>query len=86
MCKVITPEGEGGHVHTHTHDPLEIAELMREALSEELQAMNDTVARWHMIEEEKEKKVFLQIARHRQRIIEELSKALATLEEELFQN
>ena len=27
MCKVVMPEGE--HVHSHTNDPLEMAELIR---------------------------------------------------------
>jgi hypothetical protein len=39
-------------MHSHVEDPLSIAELLRETLSEELQAMNNLSARWHMIEDE----------------------------------
>jgi len=50
MCQVITPDSFG--MHNHVEDPLSIAELLRETLSEELQAMNNLSARWHMIEDE----------------------------------
>ncbi|MEA3508135.1 MAG: hypothetical protein U9R40_04355 [Synergistota bacterium] len=50
MCRVITPDDPGAH--SHADDPLSIAELLRETLSDELQAMNDLAARWHMIEDE----------------------------------
>jgi len=50
MCQVITPDSSG--IHSHVEDPLSIAELLRETLSEELQAMNNLSARWHMIEDE----------------------------------
>lgn len=50
MCKVITPDAVQGHAHAE--DPMEIAELLRQTLSEELLAMNELTARWHMIEDE----------------------------------
>lgn len=50
MCQVITPDSSG--MHSHVEDPLSIAELLRETLSEELQAMNNLSARWHMIEDD----------------------------------
>ncbi|MFP4481982.1 MAG: hypothetical protein ACLFN0_04210 [Thermovirgaceae bacterium] len=50
MCQVITPDSSG--MHGHVEDPLSIAELLRETLSEELQAMNNLSARWHMVEDD----------------------------------
>lgn len=50
MCRVITPYIDGGH--SHVDDPLSIAELLRETLSEELAAMTELAARWHMIDDD----------------------------------
>ena len=50
MCRVITPDTDGGH--SHVDDPLSIAELLRETLAEELSAMTELSARWHMIEDD----------------------------------
>ena len=50
MCRVITPDQSGGHAHVD--DPLSIAELLRETLSQELEAMTELAARYHIIEDE----------------------------------
>ncbi|MDO9509209.1 MAG: hypothetical protein Q7I97_07745 [Thermovirgaceae bacterium] len=50
MCRVITPDSVGGH--SRVDDPLSIAELLRETLSEELNAMTELAARHHMIDDE----------------------------------
>jgi hypothetical protein len=85
MCSVITPDGGHDHGHTHTSDPLEAAELLRESLAEELRAMNDLVARWHMVEEEISKGALAHAVGLKRQALQELFCALQELEMEIFE-
>ncbi|HPD97886.1 MAG TPA: hypothetical protein PLP89_06110 [Synergistales bacterium] len=67
MCRVITPD-QGG-IHSHVDDPLSIAELLRETLVEELQAMTELSARWHLIEDEEVRHTLLHLIEDKRKSI-----------------
>jgi len=84
MCRVITPETNGGH--THVDDPLSIAELLRETISEELHAMTELAARWHMIEDEDVRHELEHLIRSRRQGISAVWDLLQRTEEKAFGN
>jgi hypothetical protein len=77
VCDVITPESVGHH---HVSDPLEVAELLRETLAEELRSMNDIQARWHMIEDDKVKHALEHILGDKRRLLVALWGLLSEVE------
>jgi len=84
MCRVITPEGGHSHEHVHTNDPLEAAELLRESLAEELHALSDLAARWHMVEEEVARGALAHAIGLKRQALQELFCALQELEAGIF--
>lgn len=82
MCQVITPDSSG--MHNHVADPLSIAELLRETLSEELQAMNNLSARWHMIEDEKAAHGLEHLISQKRQMLGDLWDLLRDVEAEAF--
>ncbi|HDQ93001.1 MAG TPA: hypothetical protein ENN89_02660 [Synergistetes bacterium] len=82
MCRVITPDQAG--IHSHVDDPLSIAELLRETLAEELQAMTELSARWHLIEDEEVGHTLSHLIEDRRRSIALLWDILRKTEERAF--
>jgi hypothetical protein len=78
MCKVITPDAV--QAHTHAEDPMEIAELLRQTLSEELLAMNELTARWHMIEDEEVRHDLFHVMEWKRKSINSLWQSLTAVE------
>jgi len=83
MCRVITPDSVG-HVHEHVDDPLSVAELLRETLAEELNLMNDVVARWHMIDDHEVKHALSHVIEQKQKSMKLLWNSLEKLEEKIL--
>ena len=82
MCRVITPDTDGGH--SHVDDPLSIAELLRETLSEELAAMTELAARWHMIEDDEVRHELHHLIGSRRQAISAIWDLLQKTEEKAF--
>ncbi|HOB11143.1 MULTISPECIES: hypothetical protein [Acetomicrobium] len=82
MCKVVMPEGE--HVHSHTNDPLEMAELIREALIGELDSMSDLAGTWHMIEDESIKNKLMEAIAFKQKTVSALYEGLQASEKKAW--
>jgi hypothetical protein len=86
MCRVITPGGEEHAEHVHVSHPMEIAELLRETLAEELRSLNDLAARWHLIDDEETKNALCHVIGYKRRATAELWSALAEVEERAFED
>ena len=84
MCRVITPEGDHDHVHGPTSDPLEIAELLRECLAEELSQMSDLVARWNLVEDPGVRQALAHAVVCKRQGLGEIWAALQEMEESVF--
>jgi hypothetical protein len=86
MCKVVTSEGDFEHEHHHSHvdDPLEIAELLRETLADELDSMSGLSGTWHMIEDEVIKNKLMEALRTKQKTISLLYEALQESEKKVW--
>ncbi|HOJ83071.1 MAG TPA: hypothetical protein PLR17_08340 [Acetomicrobium flavidum] len=83
MCKIVTDE-EHEHIHSHTDDPLEIAEMLRETLAEELDSMSELAATWHMIDDETIQKKLMEAVRAKQKTISLLFEALQESEKKAW--
>lgn len=83
MCRVVTDE-EHEHIHSHTSDPLEIAEMLRETLAEELDSMSEIAATWHMIEDEAIQRKLMEAVRSKQKTIAILFEALQESEKKAW--
>ncbi|GAB6281020.1 MAG: hypothetical protein STSR0007_11630 [Thermovirga sp.] len=82
MCRVVTPDTDGGH--GHVDDPLSISELLRETLSEELEAMTELAARWHMIEDDEVRQVLQHLIDTRRQAIAAVWDILRKTEDKAF--
>jgi len=82
MCRVITPDTDGGH--SHVDDPLSIAELLREILSEQLAAMTELAARWHMIEDDEVRHELQHLIEARRQSISAVWNLLQKTEDKVF--
>ena len=82
MCRVITPDQGGGH--GHTDDPLSIAELLRETLSQELDALTELAARHHVIEDEEVRHVLGHLIGSRRKDLAALWGLLQRVEDKAF--
>ncbi|MFA5621807.1 MAG: hypothetical protein WC948_03805 [Thermovirgaceae bacterium] len=82
MCRVITPDQGGGH--GHTDDPLSIAELLRESLSQELDALTELAARHHIIEDDEVRHVLGHLIDSRRKDLAMLWSLLQQVEDKAF--
>ncbi len=82
MCRVITPDPVGGQ--NHVDDPLSIAELLRETLSGELDAMTELAARWHMIDDDDVRHALGYLIDARRKEISEIWGLLQKIEDRAF--
>lgn len=82
MCRVITPDSVGGQ--SHVDDPLSIAELLRETLSGELDAMTELAARWHMIDDDGVRHALGHLIDARRKEISDIWDLLQKTEEKAF--
>ena len=80
MCRIITSEEDGGHFHAH--EPLEVAELLRDNLVQELATMGDLFAHLHCMENAAGAQALRESIAHKRAAVDVLYQALRAAEDE----
>lgn len=82
MCRIITPDENGGHAHAH--EPLEVAELLRDNLVQELATMGDLAGHLHGMDDEAGARALEEAIAHKRAAIDVLYRALQEAENQAF--
>lgn len=83
MCRIVTPD-DVEHHHHPLGDPLEIAEVIRQSLAEELASMNDLTAQWQRVDDEGASHALYHVIEAKREVIARLWQTLQAVEEPLF--
>ena len=80
MCRIITPEEDGEHCHAHA--PLEVAELLRDNLIQELSTMGGLFGHLHCMENPAGAQALVEAITHKRATVDALYRALTAAEDE----